>query len=846
MLHSTIRVALLAALGCPVVAQAVLFQRPTDTIQVPGNTVLGSTYTAEARIMLCPGQLYTNGVVFQEQYDGVEDKALIVGPGIAGGTSWNTAQPTHFVVGDLTMAPFTWIHVAFVYDGTSQRVYLNGVLVGSRPYSGLIGNSPSSAMSIGGFAEIDGEFRGAFTGMIDALRISSNARYIADFTPPAGDLVADGNTVLLYNFNEPAGSTVVTDQSGNGWHGTLGVGFAGASLPMLGQRLCPCADVVLPDYEHLMGSVTQTNNLLTSIHWNAGGGRFQALYEASHFTGVAGISGPVRIDRLLFRVRDGEHNTGYQSWAGVTFSVGATATSAAGMSSNFASNLAAATMGTTGTANVITLPAVGGSPNTYNIALDLLGAGASFWFDPTSAQPNLLVDVTLPNAATILPVGSAVPRMQVAEPGGAGGVRGRGLYSLTAGATTGTLTSTPVLVGLDIGGTNNVLIPASNKAYGAACGGNPSSFYQLFRNGEDFRLDYGLRLIPDNAAAPNVYTVTGGAAPFDESRVSPTPQSTADDAVFIFNLTYPFAYPGGVTNFIGACTNGFVWLNGVTTNASFSPTVPQLLGSGGWPARMAPFWCDLHAGRNTALNPNAGLHVFNDFSGGPGNTVTYVTWRDVGLSDSAVGSRHAVLNFQMVMFQATGVVEFRYRGMPQYCYSANGQTLVGFSRGTIGTVMSADPQSRKLISEVPFTTSVEGFVPHVGINSTATPVAGGALYGGRAFQGQSLRWTATNIPTGALFGAFLLSTERREPGISWGLNAVPSCIDTGAVYNSTIFDLAVFPVGTATSSPVSVPAGLAGFDVYVQFAAINYVVGIPLNFLITGASHGMWHRIGFN
>ena len=49
-----------------------------------------------------------------------------------------------------------------------------------------------------------------------------------------GDMSADANTLLLLNFNEPAGSTMVQDSGPLGRVGTLGVGFPGATPPQLG------------------------------------------------------------------------------------------------------------------------------------------------------------------------------------------------------------------------------------------------------------------------------------------------------------------------------------------------------------------------------------------------------------------------------------------------------------------------------------------------------------------------------------------------------------------------------------------------------------------------------------
>jgi hypothetical protein len=72
-------------------------------------------------------------------------------------------------------------------------------------------------------------------GYLQSVRLSNVARYAGPtFTPPLGDLTSDANTLLLLNFNEPAGSTTVQDSGPLGRVGTLATGFPGATPPVLG------------------------------------------------------------------------------------------------------------------------------------------------------------------------------------------------------------------------------------------------------------------------------------------------------------------------------------------------------------------------------------------------------------------------------------------------------------------------------------------------------------------------------------------------------------------------------------------------------------------------------------
>jgi hypothetical protein len=80
----------------------------------------------------------------------------------------------------------TWTHLATTYDGTTQRIYVDGVEVASRPQTGPIeaGDGPVRIGGNGAFA--GGEF---FQGAIDEVRIYSGAR-------TAAQIQADMNTPI--------------------------------------------------------------------------------------------------------------------------------------------------------------------------------------------------------------------------------------------------------------------------------------------------------------------------------------------------------------------------------------------------------------------------------------------------------------------------------------------------------------------------------------------------------------------------------------------------------------------------------------------------------------------------
>ena len=217
-------------------AGLALFSNTSDTINIAGNTSLGSAATIEVRIYLTaspigPTNIYNEYASAQQDkhlgFDGNELDGFFFGVG----TTANTLRVP------LTLSLNTWHQLAFVYDGSQERMYLDGSLVGSQTVSGSIGNA-SGISVIGADPRADstgaGGFDPSFRGYIDTLRVSNNARYSgASYTPVAGDLSSDANTQLLYNFNEAPGSTTIADLSGNGHTGTLGTGFTGSTSPQL-------------------------------------------------------------------------------------------------------------------------------------------------------------------------------------------------------------------------------------------------------------------------------------------------------------------------------------------------------------------------------------------------------------------------------------------------------------------------------------------------------------------------------------------------------------------------------------------------------------------------------------
>jgi hypothetical protein len=127
-----------------------------------------------------------------------------------------------FVQGSTVISTNVWHHVAGVFDGSQLRVYVDGVLDGTKastfaPVTGtkdlLIGARSPDASS-------------KFQGLIDEVRLTSGALYATNFVPSIR-LTATGNTKGLWRFESLSGTTVA-DSSCNANNGTV-QGGAGLS-----------------------------------------------------------------------------------------------------------------------------------------------------------------------------------------------------------------------------------------------------------------------------------------------------------------------------------------------------------------------------------------------------------------------------------------------------------------------------------------------------------------------------------------------------------------------------------------------------------------------------------------
>ena len=119
-----------------------------------------------------------------------------------------------------------WVHVAFVRDGNTLRLFQDGIQMSTAAFSATV-NDASNAFEIGraGFSGKD------FPGFISNFRfVNGTALYTSNFTPPTRELTNVTNTKLLCcQSNTLAGSAAVAPDA-TGYTGTSAITLSSASL----------------------------------------------------------------------------------------------------------------------------------------------------------------------------------------------------------------------------------------------------------------------------------------------------------------------------------------------------------------------------------------------------------------------------------------------------------------------------------------------------------------------------------------------------------------------------------------------------------------------------------------
>jgi hypothetical protein len=200
--------------GAPSGCLALHFGANTDTVQVPDDSIpdFGAAATMELWLLADAndaGTIAADGVLINKWTNFLEDKYLSLNLDGSVYTFWhgNSGELASFSSTPAVEAA-KWAHVAVVYDATSVRLYANGVKVGEKA-GAIQPDSSGGPVQIG--ATTRDSVRAGLRGFYSDVRLSSVARYTADFTPPL-HLTSDADTIGLWQLDEGSGD-VAEDSS---------------------------------------------------------------------------------------------------------------------------------------------------------------------------------------------------------------------------------------------------------------------------------------------------------------------------------------------------------------------------------------------------------------------------------------------------------------------------------------------------------------------------------------------------------------------------------------------------------------------------------------------------------
>lgn len=182
---------------------SLLLDGDSDVVTFPDSTDwdLGNTFTIDLRVRMPALPTNGNNYDVMAQWMGAgDDRAWRIFLLNTSGTySWNFAYTTDGALGTYTiiskdspgLSVNTWYHLAVVRDTNSLYIFQDGTQVGTAgDMTGVNIYNSSQVLGIGALTA-GGTPSNYYNGYIDELRISSIARWTANFTPPSAEYSED-------------------------------------------------------------------------------------------------------------------------------------------------------------------------------------------------------------------------------------------------------------------------------------------------------------------------------------------------------------------------------------------------------------------------------------------------------------------------------------------------------------------------------------------------------------------------------------------------------------------------------------------------------------------------------
>ncbi|MGK0349431.1 MAG: hypothetical protein ACJAYX_000098 [Planctomycetota bacterium] len=283
-----------------------------------------------------------------------------------------------------------------------------------------------------------------------------------------------------------------------------------------------------------------------------------------------------------------------------------------------------------------------------------------------------------------------------------------------------------------------------------------------------------LRLTPTT----NGYTMASATAAW----VTPSSPDLglSDDDTSVQTLPWTLNYPGGSTNQISFCSNGYAWA-GNSTTADWSPTMAELVNGG---ARFCPLWTD--------LDPTSGGSCHYDSLG---SSVVF-TWNNVPAYTA--GTTGPGNTMQIQIYQ-NGTVDYRFRAMPDQPQGS----ILAFTRGNTNT-----PPATDISNSLPLSVSVDSDpLTWTGLN--------------RPLLGSTQFLQLGNIPSAAQsIGLVVIGFSEIPGGLDLGIIGAAGC----SLYTQSTIIETIFPMSGVSQLwqlPIPNTPALTGTSIFTQGALLE-------------------------
>ena len=267
----------------------------------PTSTNLES-FTVEAWVL--PYEKATGLIASDDAYD-LKLKYDTAGANDGFGISFSVRAPGVSIasVQFRQVAVGKWSHIAGMFDGSTKSISIavDGFVSAPTAFeTNALRVSPVQNFAVGGRYWDNTE---TFHGYIDEVRVSDVVRYTERFFPARHAL--DTNTLALFHFDEPPGSTTFADSSGNGHHLTATSDAEARAAPgdeSIGLSLLPAYRAVSSSSGEVAFAVANTTT--GTMVWTA-------VAEDDWLSVVSGASGTnVGTLTVAYAALDGSTRTG--------------------------------------------------------------------------------------------------------------------------------------------------------------------------------------------------------------------------------------------------------------------------------------------------------------------------------------------------------------------------------------------------------------------------------------------------------------------------------------------------------------------------------------------------------